>query len=300
MLNKYWASKFDDDIVNLAIFYFSRLPDIETKPYGGRFVRKSCGRIYGVILLIASGLTIYEQLILIQDVNKAIISGDQVHRNRENRKDVNSEYRYILKPGVKYHNFTSPFRTPEEVAAQIAAQGKDYNEPSSEDAIKAMSISFIILSAHMGFHIYQHGKALGVAFWLPYSQVGNITIFHIICSNILGFFSLMQVFFCIQVQYMSFYLILTSKKLMDIYKNAVVLLFINQISMFVGLFFKVWIRASDHHGLEFLRARTHFRSHIEIIAKCVMLSTMGGVWYVCLKEWYRHDDIVNIYYDIQE
>ena len=78
-MNKLVASKFNDDIVNLAIYYFSFLPVIETRPYGGQPCRKYLGRFYGLVLLIVSALTIFMQIKMIDDVLNEIIAGDQVH-----------------------------------------------------------------------------------------------------------------------------------------------------------------------------------------------------------------------------
>ena len=163
-----------------------------------------------------------------------------------------------------------------------------------------MSISFIVMSMYAAFDVYQHSKAFCIALGLPYSNRGKITMFHIVCANLLGFFSMIQNFFSVQIMYMSFYLILSSKEIMQIYTNAAGLLFVNSISKFMGLFFKMWIRAENHEGLEFLKARSHYRAHLEIVAKCIMLATLGAVWYTCLKEWYRNDARVIIYYDIED
>ena len=99
---------------------------------------------------------------------------------------------------------------------------------------------------------------------------------------------------------MSFYQILTRKRIIEIYTSAAGLLFVSSISNFVGIFFKIWLRDSNTFGLRLLCAQTHFRSYFEIISKCVMIATMGGVWYNCLNQWFRNDRRVIIYQNFGE
>ena len=87
---------------------------------------------------------------------------------------------------------------------------------------------------------------------------------------------------------------------MDIYTSAAALLFVNSISNYVGLFFKMWVRDSGGFGLRLLQAETHYRSHFEIISKSVMLSIIGGVWYNCIHQWERYTFTVVIFHDYHE
>ena len=54
-MNKLVATKFEDDIVKLSVYYFSRLPIVEKKSWGNRYF----ARFYGIILVVASAATIY-------------------------------------------------------------------------------------------------------------------------------------------------------------------------------------------------------------------------------------------------
>jgi hypothetical protein len=36
-----------------------------------------------------------------------------------------------------------------------------------------------------------------------------------------------------------------------------------------------------------LAAETYYRAQFEIVSKCVMLATIGGVWYNCINQWIR-------------
>ena len=54
-MNKLVAIKFEDDIVKLSVYYFSRLPVIENKSKGN----KVCARFYGVILIVVASVTIF-------------------------------------------------------------------------------------------------------------------------------------------------------------------------------------------------------------------------------------------------
>ena len=87
--------------------------------------------------------------------------------------------------------------------------------------------------------------------------------------------------FSVEVQYMSFYQILTRKDVLDIYTSSAGLLFVNNISIYVGLFFKMWLRDDSAWGLRLYAAKTYYRSHFEIVSKSVMMTAMGGVWYNC-------------------
>jgi hypothetical protein len=54
-MNRLVKVNFENDIVKLSIYYFSRLPLIENKSREN----KLCARFYGVILIIASAATVY-------------------------------------------------------------------------------------------------------------------------------------------------------------------------------------------------------------------------------------------------
>lgn len=54
------AFKFGDDVVKLAVYYFSRLPLVEKKSRCNR----ACSGFYGIILLLASTITTLVQILL--------------------------------------------------------------------------------------------------------------------------------------------------------------------------------------------------------------------------------------------
>jgi hypothetical protein len=75
---------------------------------------------------------------------------------------------------------------------------------------------------------------------------------------------------------------------------------VNSISNYVGHFFKIWLRDEDGYGLRLLQAETYYRSHFEIVSKCVMIATIAGVWYNCINQWLRNVRRVFIYKDFTD
>ena len=111
-------------------------------------------------------------------------------------------------------------------------------------------------------------KAFCIAIGLPTANRGETRFFHVFGGSLLACLSLCQIMFSAAIQIISYYQIISSQTIMDIYQNAAGLLFINSISNIVGLFFKIWMK-DDAEGLRLLCAETYYRPEMEVIAKII-------------------------------
>ena len=86
-----------------------------------------------------------------------------------------------------------------------------------DEAIKAMTISTVILTLVIGGDIYQHMKAFCIAIGLPTANRGETKFFHIVGGFTLAILSLCQIMFSAAINIISYYQIISSTTIMDIY-----------------------------------------------------------------------------------
>lgn len=147
----------------------------------------------------------------------------------------------------------------------------------------------------MGYEVYTHMKAFYIAIGLPFSGRGKIRCFHIFGSIILSILALTQVFLTKSLMYISFYQIIGSREIMDIFKNAAGILFIDQIGDFVGIFFRMWIK-DNVRGYRHLTAETYYRNEMEFQAKFVALCNISITVVITYLHWHKDPNQVIISY----
>ena len=91
-MNNPTAFKFTDDLVKIAIYYFSKLPAVEQNTTCNRLF----GKLFGVVLILESYLIVGLQFLLMKYQWNALM------RNGEKDMEDGFEWLYYVKPGMQY------------------------------------------------------------------------------------------------------------------------------------------------------------------------------------------------------
>ena len=201
------------------------------------------------------------------------------HFHPSNRKDTHQGFAYISKPGS--HDWFNKTGKVETEQSHSQADKMEY----------AMFVSTGLLMVQIASIIYNHSLSMCLSIALPFETHVVLSKFHKGACFFLASLCLSQIFFSTVLGYLSFYLICSQTKMLDIFTNAAGILFINSIPSTIGNFMKIWLM-DDKEGFRILKIQSQFRPQVELFSKMICYVQIIMILIDCRYEWGRDQDFL--------